>query len=241
MHKSVQITIVIVVGILVLALAGFSLLTPERTITGNGEAVIKVVPDLVTIYFNVYTSGDKLDEVSQENSKIVDDLITNLVKEGFERKDIQTQGYNVGPKYRWSNNQRIEDGYEATHSIKLEMSTENSGKIGDAVDAGISAGASINYINFELSQEKQNEYKAKAIENAAEDARIKAEALARGLNKELGKLMSVSDNDFGYYPWRIYDSAGGIAVAEEAKAATTNIQPGEQQVSARVTAVFKLK
>jgi uncharacterized protein YggE len=120
------------------------------------------------------------------------------------------------------------------------MSTSESDKIGTAIDAGVDAGAAISYINFELSPEKQNQYKSEAIKQAAEDARIKAEALANGVDKELGKLVSVSEGSFGYDPWRVYGAVSGASDAAMAKEATTEIQPSEQEVSASVTVVYKL-
>ncbi|HLD55265.1 MAG TPA: SIMPL domain-containing protein, partial [Candidatus Nanoarchaeia archaeon] len=101
----------------------------------------------------------------------------------------------------------------------------------------------ISYINFELSQKLQNQYKAEAMKLAAEDARIKAEAVAEGFNKEVGDLISTSVNDFGYYPWNVY-STRGMGVAEDyalAKVEATNIQPGEKEVTASVSATFELK
>jgi len=246
MEKSVQITLIIVLGVVVLFgmlySSFFSLMPETNTVTGNGESSIDVVPDLVTVYFNVETKADTSKEATDENAKIVDDLITNIIREGFSREDIQTQDFNIYPDYTWVNGQRRENGYRATHRIRLEMSTERTDKIGDVIDAGIEAGAGISYINFELSQEKQNEYKTEAIKLAAEDARIKAQALAQGLDKNLGKLVSVSNSDFRYSPWLAYASSSGtVEDAELAKEATTDIQPSKQEITARVTAVYKLR
>jgi len=243
LDKSVQITLIIVAGVLILGLLIFSNLptTSANTVTGNGQATLKVMPDLVSVYFNVETRGETSAEATEDNSKIVDELITELVKEGFERAQIQTISFNVYPDYIWSNNQQKENGYVAAHSIKVEMSADDIEKIGNVVDIGVDAGAGISYISFELSQELENQYKTEALKLAAEDAKLKAEAVASGLGKKVGKLVSTSGNDFNYYPWRIYESAG-VASMDSAmiKEETTSIQPGEQEVSASVTAVFKL-
>jgi uncharacterized protein YggE len=247
MDKSVQITLIIVIGFIALAGIGyavFSSLAPsnENTVTGNGQAVLKVTPDLVKVYFGVDTTANTSQEAKDKNAEIVDKVITELVKEGFERKDIQTENFNIYPDYSWENGKQDLKGYKATHTLVVEISTNDSDKIGTAIDAGVNAGANINYINFELSQAKQNEYKAQALKLAAEDAKIKAESIATGLNKQVGKLVSVSDNNFNYYPWRLYDnSAGASGVATMAKEAVTNIQPGNQEISASVTAIFALK
>lgn len=244
MQKSVQITSIIVTGVLLtvlIAIIGInSIINPSKTINSYGEAQITTMPDLVAVYFNIKTSGSDMSEVQSENNKITNDLKLNLIALGFEESDIQTQNFFVGPRYIYKNGERTQEGYEATHSIRVEFSSDEFSKIGSVIDAGVDAGAAINYINFELSQEKQNDMKADAIQLAAEDARIKAQALAEGVGSELGNLVSVSNSNFGYSPWVVY-SAREDSTNEDAKFATTNINPSEQEIYASVTAVFKLK
>lgn len=246
MEKSVQITLIIVVAVLFVMATGIYMYSQRNPSTSNtvsvqGTSQVKAVPDLVTVYFSVQTSGASSQEANDKNSEIVDKVITNLVKLGFERKDITTQNFNVYADYSWTNGQQTLKGYKATHDIRLEMPTSDSGKIGGAIDAGVDAGALISYINFELTLEKQNEYKALALKQASGDAKLKADSVAAGLGKSVGKLISVSVNEFGYYPWALYRNSDMVAGASEAKVATTNIQPGQQDINANVQAVFSLK
>ena len=242
LDKSITITLIIVLGVIILALIGFMFvnsLSSANTITTTGEASIKVMPDLVGVYFNVETKAATGQEAKDKNAEIVDKMISSLLEKEFLREAIQTYGFNIYQDYKWVNNNMIEDGFKASHSLKVELSTEDSNKIGGVIDAGVDAGANLNYINFELSQEKQNEYKAKAIKLAAEDARIKAESMAEGLGRKLGRLVSVSDASFGYQPWLTYSAREGVVNIDEAKA-STSIQPGEQEIYSSVTAVFKI-
>ncbi|MDO8528896.1 MAG: SIMPL domain-containing protein [Nanoarchaeota archaeon] len=248
MDKSVQKTLIVMAGIVAVLLIGiltYSNFSSANTVTGNGQATIKAVPDLIGVYFSVDTTGTTSADATSKNSDIVDKLVLNLMKQGIDRDRIQTTGFNVYPDYDYSNQNPVLKGYKATHSITVQLSTSDSGKIGDVIDAGVSAGAGISYINFELSQSKQNEYKAQALKAATEDAKIKATAITQGLGKTLGRLVSITDNSFNYYPWPLYQSrdmgVGGGVSGAEAKAATTSIVPGEQEVSASVTAVYKIR
>lgn len=233
-------TFIIIAIIVVLAITNpFT----KNTINVEGTATIDAMPNLVGIYFNIETSGDTTAEASEANSEIVDELTNSLIALGLQEDEIITQNYNVYQDYDWINGQRREKGYKATHSIKVELSTEETEKIGQVIDAGTQAGAGVNYVNFELTPELQNQYKAQAMQLAAQDAQMKAEAIATGLNKKVGRLVSVSTSNFGYSPWSIYSSAG-MDIAEEAveaKVATTNIQPGEQEIYGQITAIFKLR
>ena len=245
MEKSVQKTLIITGAIVFLALIGlymFSGLLPTNTITANGQATITAEPDLVGIYFNVQTTADTAQEAKDENSEIIDDVITSLLKLRLERKDIQTQNFNVYPQYNWKNRNREITGYQATHSLRIEIPAEDIDKIGKIIDAGVDAGALINSINFELTSESQNQYKAQALEQATQDARIKAESIASGLGKNLGRVIRVSSSNFNYSPWRLYEAtAGGTINAEDAKIATTDIQPGDQDIRASVNVVYKIR
>ena len=89
-------------------------------------------------------------------------------------------------------------------------------------------------------QKQEQESKSQVIKLASQDARIKAEAIAVGFNKKVGRLVTVSLNEFNYMPWRLYDSATA-GTAETAKESVTNITPSEQEVNAYVTAVYKLR
>ncbi len=244
--KEITKTLIISGTILVIALIlvfAFKSPSSKNTINVEGTATIDAMPNLIGIYFNVQTSGDTTAEANEANAEIVEDLKSSLDILGIKEDEIKTQNYNIYQDYDWVNGERVEKGYVASHSIKIELDTGNLSKIGLVVDAGADAGAAINYINFELSSELQNSYKAEAMQLAAQDARMKAEAIAVGLNKKVGRLVSVSTSDFGYSPWNLYTAKGlGVAEdAEEARTATTSIAPSEQEISSRVSVVFKLR
>ena len=241
MDKSVQITLIIVVGVIILGLIAFSSFhkssSSDNTIQVQGISTIKALPDLVGIYFSVDTTGATTQEASNKNSAIVDNLTSSLEALGYNKTQIQTQSYNIYPEYNYPST-TIKD-YRATHMIKLEIPANDSSAIGSAVDAGVNSGAGISYINFELTQESQNKYKAEAIKLAAQDATTKAQSVADGFNKKLGRLLSTSVNDFNYIPWLAADFSGTTSPgAIEQKA--TSIQPSEQDVTATITATFEL-
>ncbi len=238
--NSVKITLIIVIGAIILGAIILNSLNPsaQNTVSVAGQSTIHVMPDLVGIYFSVETQSSTIQDASSKNSAIVDNLTNALINDGFSSRDIQTQSYSVYPEYDYSQGtQRLID-YKATHLIRVQLSVNNTEKIGQVVDAGVSAGAGISYINFELSQDNQNKYKAQAIELAAQDAAVKAQAVADGLRKKVGSLVSVSVDNYNYMPWLAVSGAG--ATPSQVKTEATNIQPSSQDISASVTAVFKI-
>jgi uncharacterized protein len=259
MDKSVKVTLIIAVTVLILGILGLVMFNsalertnPSNTVTTEGTSTIKVVPDTVSVSFNVLTRAKTADEASTNNSAIVEKLITNLVVAGFDRDDIKTEYFSINPEYDWSRGDGKITGYVATHQLKLTIDAEDSEIIGKAIDSGVESGALISYINFELGKDKEDEFKAKALEQATANARLKADSIAKGLGKEVSRVVSVSTSDFNYNPWVAYksayaeDSASASpgAVMESAalaRQAATSITPSEKEVSATVRVTFKLK
>ncbi|HTY44231.1 MAG TPA: SIMPL domain-containing protein [Patescibacteria group bacterium] len=244
--KSTQNIFIVIAGIILLAVIGilaYSNFSSANTVTGNGQATIKVTPDLVGVYFSVQANGATSQQATSQSTGILNNLTNSLIGLGFNQSQIQTSDFNVYPNYNYNNGQQTQNGYTATYSVGVEMPTSDSSKIGSVIDAGVSAGAGISYINFELSPSKENNYKAQALTSATQDARTKAQAIATGLGKNLGRLVSVTDNSFNYSPWPIYASGAGLApsvAGAEAKSAAQSITPSQQDVTASVTAVYKL-
>lgn len=237
--KHVQITGIVVIAVLILGVMFMNSANPSYndTISVSGNAVIPAMPDLVGVYFSVDTQGSTSQEAASKNSDIVDRLKDSLIARGFAEEEIQTQNYNIYPDYNYETN--TIKGYRATHSLRVEIPANESSKLEGMIDSAVAAGSGISYINFELSPEKQNTYKAEAMKLAAQDATKKAEAVAEGLGKDLGKLVSVSVNDYNYVPWLAYDASGASESA--VKEAARSITPTNQDVSATVTAVYKLR
>src|SRR3989344_2487650 len=126
MEKSIKITLIIAATVLILGILGFvtfnsfmDSVNPSNTVTSQGSSTIKVVPDLVTVYFSVQTMASTADSAQKNNSDIVSKLTDRLVLAGFSKDDLKTQSFSVYPEYNWSSNggSKIK-GYLASHELK---------------------------------------------------------------------------------------------------------------------------
>lgn len=237
-------SVVLIVLILVIAgLGGYFIYAKTsvgKTVSADGNAVIEVLPDEVAVYLNIQTTDKSAKIAKNLNSAITDDVVTALVKLGLERKDIGTENYHIQPNYNWTERGRGEIvSYTVNNNIKV--STDDFDEVGEIVDAAVDSGALVNWIRFDLSDVKRGEIKAEALEQAAADARVKAEAVASGLNVRLGKIVSVSASSFDYRPYPLYESGGEVALAEAVKSVSgTDITPGKIEVRGSVRVVYKI-
>src|SRR3989344_4813716 len=104
-NRGIWITGMIILGVIILALILVGFLNNSsgdgNTISSTGEATIKVLPDFVSVYFNVQTTGNTAANASDKNSEIVSKMKSSLIAIGFEDDEIKTQGFNVYPDYDW--------------------------------------------------------------------------------------------------------------------------------------------
>ena len=221
--------------------SGKSIFAPDtNTITSTGDAKINAEPDITSVYFFVETKDKSAETAKNSNNIIFNRIKSRLISAGINEKDMGTEQFSVNENFEWNGTASNRIGFIAQHHGKVNL--KDLDKSGKVIDAIIDNDGRINYINFELSQERQNEYKSQALKLATEDARKKAEAIADGLDKRVGRLVSVSTSDFYYNPWPIYAARDG-AIMEKAsvKEAVSDISPSEKEVTARVVVRYRIK
>lgn len=239
----------ILVGILILGIlfAGFFITRSTGAIvSAQGESVIEVIPDKTSVSITIDVKNKTAQSVQESIKQISDKTMLALLSIGIDEKDIELQNYNIYPDYEWTpQGGSREKGFRGNQMIIVKLSDFE--KAPEVVDVAVNSGALISYINFELSQEKQNEYKAKALEEAGKDAKKKAESTAAGIGKKIGRLVSIESTEFNYAPWvyyqKSYDSAEAIdmvAAGSEAREAAISINPKTSEVRASVRVTYKI-
>ena len=233
----------ILIAIIILLVGGFLFYTnsnkEKTTITVTGQSKIESLADQVIVYVGIETLKKTTEESKDENAMISDDILTALIKADIPKADIETSSYNIYPEYdyNYETGKQSLKGYKTVNILKIK--TKDFSRVGKIVDSSVDAGATnIQGINFELSQEKQNQIKTEAISKASEDAKIKAQATAQGLNAKLGRVKSVTIADYNYYPFPIYTAESG---ADVRKVVSTEILPSKLEVTANVNVVFEIQ
>lgn len=237
MNKSnLILTISVLIVVVVFAGIYFYQKMPSQTVTATGNSQMSVSPDQATVSLLIQTKDLSAEEAKNRNSIISDNVLTALIKVGIEKKDIETENFNIYPEYDWSNGEQKLKGYAASNYIKI--TTKDFNNVGKIVDASVDAGALVNSINFELSNNKNNEYKAIVLAEASKDAKSKAEAIAQGLGKKLSSLVSVTASDYNYYPYPLYRAeTSGV----DAKEVATNLPAKNIDISASTTVTYNIK
>lgn len=215
----------------------------------SGEGKVTARPDIARINASVVTQEEFLKDAQADNAKKTNILVAYLKSDGIQESDIKTVGYNIYPQYSYprpcysdtcpviSDQPRIM-GYQVRTAY--EITVRDLEKAGDILAGVVGAGANeVGGISFTIDQ--PNQLQADARKKAIDDAKAKAEKLAKDLGRRIGPITNFSEG--GSYPPILYrsemmaaDGKGGGGVAP-----SPSIPAGENEIMVTVSITYELR
>lgn len=196
-----------------------------------GEGNITMQPDMATITLGAETEKKELQGAQAENAHIISNIIQALTSLGIERENIQTVNFTIFPIYDFVDGQQSFRAYRVEHM--LQVTVTDISKVGMLVDAAVQAGANrFSNISFNIS----NPAKAyrEALKRALKDAIEKAQTIATSLNISLNPTpLKIVEEKIQFADPVPYMGSAMV------KSATTEMEPGQQEVQAFITAIFQ--
>ena len=121
-------------------------------------------------------------------------------------------------------------GFDARNTITVTL--DDVSRVGAVLDAAIKAGANeVQSVSFELKDD--TEVRSRALRQAVQNARLKADAIAAGMGMRAGSVVEAAESGAqSIHPMVL----GRVAM----EAASTPMQPGQVQVRGSVTVVYFL-
>jgi uncharacterized protein YggE len=211
----------------------------QQGIWVNGQGTVTVTPDIATVNLGVSAQAATVADAQSRAATAMDKIIAALKSNGVADKDMQTRYFNIQQMTRYDNNsqQSVVTGYMVSNTITVKI--RKMDKVGSIIDAVAAAGGDYTRVNgVSFSVDKPEQYYETARTKAMEDAKTKAEQLARLSGVSLGKATYVSENTSNPSP--IYYS--GAAYAKDIQnEAVTPISPGETDIVINVQVAFAIE
>lgn len=210
----------------------------SRTVSVRGEGMVATTPDQVRLSVQVGTRGESASAAMRSASAKTQEILTLLKSLGVDEKSIQTSRVNVSPTYDYS--KQIQPppivGYNASNDFSVVFKGKLMDKVGEFVDKAAAAGAT-NFGGLQYESSKQREIERDALKKAADDAKARADVLAKQLGASLGQAITVSESvqQGGPVPVLMRNAV----MAEGSSAAP--VMQGELSIRAEVHVMFELK
>lgn len=206
----------------------------KNTISVAGEGKVLAKPDIGQVSLSV-VSDAKTVAIAQKDNTDKMNKITGLMKDlGIKEEDLKTTNYSVEPSYQYYEGKSEIIGYVITQT--LEVKIRNLEKVGDILGQAAASGANqvgSLYFTFDDPEKLNTEARQKAIDNA----KAKAQDLARSLGVSLGKVVSFSESSLGQPETRYYASD---ALGKGGGGAVPDIQTGQNEINVNVSLSYEI-
>lgn len=228
---------------------------PTNTINVSGTGEVFAIPDTASFTFTVMEEGKTAGDAQEKATKKMNAILDAVKEMGIEEKDTKTVGYYSNPKYEYSSSvcpvsregvvaycppgKQVLTGYEVSQSILIKI--RKTDQAGDVLTKVGTLGAS-NISGLSFVTDDMDAVQAEARKLAIEDAKEKAEILAKSLGVKIVKM--VSFNESGGYPQPYMYAMGGMekAVSMDASLSVAPQLPvGENEVVSTVSITYEIR
>ena len=218
---------------------------PANTISVQGEGEVFAVPDMATFSFSVIKEGDTAEEVQEAAAEVANEAIEYLKENGIEEKDIKTIGYNIYPRYEYSERlcitfpcpagERRLVGFEISQTTEVKVrDTEKAGEL----LSGIGSFGVENISGLSFTIEDEDKLLREARQKALADAKEKAAQLAEDLDVRIVRV--VNFNEYGSGAYARFESAQSDAAHGGANS-VPKIAPGENRIMSQVNITYEIR
>ncbi|MDH2887272.1 SIMPL domain-containing protein [Bacillus cytotoxicus] len=201
----------------------------KATITVQGEGIVSVRPNIVTLTIGVRTEHKNVKPAQEENATQSRQLLDALKALGIADQDIETISYTITPQYEYVNDKALLQGYRVEHLY--EITVLNVQKAGEVYDIAVTNGANVaKGLRFQLSHPHQ--YYQQALLQALQRAVEKARAIASTYNLTINPVPLSLTEESAQLPREMVSHTSLHAQA------APPIQTGQLEIISSVRAIF---
>lgn len=204
-----------------------------RFVMVAGHGSVEAPPDGAEISTGVVTEAATARGALNANNAAMRKVIDGLKAAGIDAKDIQTQQFQISPRYR-SYKDRAQEIEAYTVRNQVTVKVRDLARLGEILDQVVTLGANqASNIQFNVSdaERRKDEARKLAVENAMHRARLLAEASGA----KLGPVLTITEEVMGPRPQR------QMLARSSMSAESVPIESGSETLSVRVEMSFALE
>ena len=214
----------------------------ELTVKGIGKAA--AAPDLIVLSMELEVCDYDYEKAMRRSSEMLDSFRAAIASAGHDGKDLKTSGFNINTKYeKYRENGGHKErfaGYECNHSLRLEFGLDVK-MLGATLGAIARCEVRPNF-NIRFTIKDPNAISERLLESAVENAKWKAEVLAKAADVKLGVIQRI---DYNWNDLHLYSKTdyrlGDFMFCEAAAPYAMEIEPEDIDVSDTATVVWAIE
>lgn len=213
----------------------------------EGSAELQIEPDTMSFTLSIQTVDMDLAKAKGDVDARSRLLIDTIKKFGVKAEDVATTALNIRPEYDYRDNQRVLTGNNVSRQVDIIL--RDLKKYPEMMKALVDAKIS-ETINTNLTVADKKAIEEKVQIAAMENARARADRLAKSQNRTIGDPWSISEFDNrGDERWELTPNRRLMGSSASMKADSISLQraanepfePGVMKITAQVYVVYLLK
>jgi uncharacterized protein YggE len=161
-------------------------------VQATGEGIISAKPDRAVVEIGVTSQGATAAVAATQNANQTENCLAELGRLLGAGKKLRTTDYSMRPDYQYPKpgGTPVITGYTATNVV--EVTLDDLTLVNKVIDTATQSGANVvQKLQFQLKNRAA--VRAQALRQAAQQARISADAIAAGLGVKVVRVMSAEE------------------------------------------------
>lgn len=235
---------------------------PTNTISVDGEGDMFAVPDVATFTYSVTENAKDVTAAQTAATKEANAILDYLKSQGVADADVKTTDYSINPHYDYQNSvcaqpliyggssssdvavssaycppgRSVITGYDVSQTVSVKVrDMEKAG----AILSGVGSKGATNVSGLSLTVSNEDALLIQARGKAIDDAKHKADELAKQLGVSLVRIVGYSEGGNGGPIY--YAKAMDMAAGTSASAPTPQIATGQNKLTSNVTIVYEVR
>ena len=214
-----------------------------KTVTVKGIGKVSAPVDTVELHFRLWHKDKDYSRALDAAARKVDELEKALASAGFPAEDYQTTGFHVNTEYEGVRDEKGEyrnvfSGYVCAYEQQLRFPFGTI-RLGEALNA-VAASKAQPELNVSFTVKSPEALQTALLENAAGNAKTRAEILCRASGVRLGELQQI-EYDFSHLSFRSdtmmeMECAAPMLAGQAKRSMANNLRP--QDIDLQDSAVF---
>jgi uncharacterized protein YggE len=229
------------VALIALSCASVARADVPRSVSVSGTCVRGVVPDRGAVVLTAESRDADAKRAQQAATRVYESVRSKTAALRLPDAELSTSEYVSEEVREWEKDRSVLKGYRTRISLRVE--TSDFSRLSEAIEVGSREGIKqMGGLHLFVSSKKMMEEKTACLKDAADQARAKADALARALGARVGEATSVVEaSEAAPQPGPRFAMMKSAVAMDEAASAAPQLEPGKTEISTTVQVTFALK
>lgn len=228
----------LVTGLILLSSGSTWAAETPRTVSVSGSCIRSVIPDrgAVTLTAEIKDSDAKRAQTAATRS--YEAVRSKALGLKLPDAQLSTSEYTSEEVKEWEKDRMVSRGFRTRIGLRVE--TSDTARLGEVMEMASREGIKqISGMQLFVSSKKLLDEKMACLKEAAEQAKAKADTLAKSLGAKVGDVIAVQESP-SYTPVPMLQGTVAMGMAEE-RAPAPRIEAGKIEVSTSVNVTFGLR